>query len=102
MDTFTKVGMDSVAYSANSGSMDREKHYMVGVPGEGGVAIPNRGDYQALDALGKGYNDLERRGNIWGLTSDVRQKFVESAADEYAFLMHQLGITPRFDATPSR
>lgn len=57
VDTFTKVGMDSVAYSANSGSMDREKHYIVGTPGEGGVAIPNRGDYQALDALGKGYLD---------------------------------------------
>ena len=57
VDTFTKVGWDSVTYSANTGSMDREKHYVVGVPGEGGVAIPNRGDYQALDALGKGYLD---------------------------------------------
>lgn len=57
VDTFTKVGMDSVAWSANTGAMDREKHYHVGVPGEGGVAIPNRGDYQALDALGKGYLD---------------------------------------------
>ena len=57
VDTFTKVGMDSVAFSANTGAMDREKHYHVGVVGEGGVAIPNRGDYQALDALGKGYLD---------------------------------------------
>jgi hypothetical protein len=58
VDTFSKVGMDSIAYSANSGSMDREKHYIVGVPGQGGVAIPNRGDYQAVDSLGKGFLDM--------------------------------------------
>jgi Fe-S oxidoreductase len=33
-------------------------------------------------ALGAMYNHLERRGNIWGLTSDVRQKFVASAGLE--------------------
>ncbi len=37
---------------------------------------------EAPDALGAMYNHLERRGNIWGLTSDVRQKFVESAGFE--------------------
>lgn len=36
----------------------------------------------APDALGAMYNHLERRGNIWGLTSDVRQKFVASAGLE--------------------
>lgn len=36
----------------------------------------------APDALGAMYNHLERRGNIWGLTSDVRQKFVASASLE--------------------
>ncbi len=33
----------------------------------------------APNALGAMYNHLERRGNIWGITSDVRQKFVASA-----------------------
>jgi Fe-S oxidoreductase len=36
----------------------------------------------APDPLGAMYNHLERRGNIWGLTSDVRQKFVASAGLE--------------------
>jgi Fe-S oxidoreductase len=36
----------------------------------------------APDALGAMYNHLERRGNIWGITSDVRQKFVTSAGLE--------------------
>lgn len=58
IDTFSKVGMDSITYSANSGSMDREKHYVIGTPGEGGQAIPNRGDYQAVDSLGKGFLDM--------------------------------------------
>jgi Fe-S oxidoreductase len=33
----------------------------------------------APDALGAVYNHLERRGNIWGLGADQRQKFVEAA-----------------------
>ncbi len=37
---------------------------------------------EAPGALGAMYNHLERRGNIWGLTSDTRQKFVESAGFE--------------------
>jgi len=37
---------------------------------------------QAPDYLGGVYNHLERRGNIWGLGYDQRQKFVESAALE--------------------
>lgn len=32
--------------------------------------------------LGAVYNNLERRGNIWGLTYDQREKFVESAGLE--------------------
>jgi len=36
----------------------------------------------APDALGAVYNHLERRGNIWGLGSDQRQKFVEGAGLE--------------------
>lgn len=37
---------------------------------------------EAPAALGAMYNHLERRGNIWGITSDVRQKFVASAGLE--------------------
>jgi Fe-S oxidoreductase len=36
----------------------------------------------APDFLSPVYNNLERRGNIWGLMSDQRQKFVSSAALE--------------------
>lgn len=34
---------------------------------------------EAPEALGAVYNHLERRGNIWGLGADQRQKFVQSA-----------------------
>jgi Fe-S oxidoreductase len=37
---------------------------------------------EAPDALGVVYNQLERRGNIWGLGADQRQKFVTSAGLE--------------------
>jgi Fe-S oxidoreductase len=37
---------------------------------------------EAPDYLGGVYNHLERRGNIWGLTYDQRQKFVETAGLE--------------------
>jgi Fe-S oxidoreductase len=37
---------------------------------------------EAPEYLGAVYNQLERRGNIWGLTYDQRQKFVESAGAE--------------------
>ncbi len=37
---------------------------------------------EAADFLGPVYNNLERRGNIWGLTYDQRQKFVTSAGLE--------------------
>jgi Fe-S oxidoreductase len=39
--------------------------------------LVSNGDAPA--ALGAVYNHLERRGNIWGLGSDQRQKFVEAA-----------------------
>jgi Fe-S oxidoreductase len=44
-----------------------------------------RGDVsngEAPDFLAPVYNNLERRGNLWGQTSDVRQKFVASAGFE--------------------
>jgi len=37
---------------------------------------------EAPDYLAPVYNHLERRGNIWGLMSDQRQKFVEAASFE--------------------
>src|SRR6476661_3278712 len=37
---------------------------------------------EAPEYLGAMYNNLERRSNIWGLSYDQRQKFVESAALE--------------------
>ena len=44
-----------------------------------------RGDVsngEAPDFLAPVYNNLERRGNLWGQTSDVRQKFVAAAGFE--------------------
>jgi len=58
VDTYTKVALDTISYAANSQSMDREKHYVIGDPHNGGQAIPNRGDYQAIDALSRGYLDM--------------------------------------------
>jgi len=58
VDTFSKIGWDALAWSANTGSIDREKHFIIGVPGEGGQAIPNRGDYQGLDSVAKGWLDM--------------------------------------------
>jgi Fe-S oxidoreductase len=57
----------------------------------------------APDALGAMYNHLERRGNIWGITSDVRQKFVASAglqtfdAAKHEYLMW-LGCAGSYEA----
>ena len=58
VDTYTKVALDSVTYTANTLSVDREKHYIIGELGKGGIAIPNRGDYQGVDGLSKNYLDL--------------------------------------------
>ena len=57
VDTYSKVAWDCIAYSANTLSMDREKHYVIGDLGQGGIAIPNRGDYQGLDGLSKSFLD---------------------------------------------
>lgn len=57
VDTYTKISLDGVSFTANTLSMDREKHYIVGELGNGGVAIPNRGDYQAIDGLSKSFLD---------------------------------------------
>src|ERR1051325_8491664 len=58
VDTYTKVALDSISYTANSLTLDREKHYVVGEIGKGGIAIPNRGDYQGVDGLSKNYLDV--------------------------------------------
>lgn len=58
---------------------------------------------EAPAALGAVYNHLERRGNIWGLSYDQRQKFVQSAGLEvfdqtrHEYLMW-LGCAGAFEA----
>ena len=58
---------------------------------------------EAPDALGAVYNHVERRGNIWGLGADQRQKFVQSAgleifdASRHEYLMW-LGCAGAFEA----
>jgi Fe-S oxidoreductase len=58
---------------------------------------------EAPDALGAMYNQLERRGNIWGLGADQRQKFVAAAgletfdASKHEYLMW-LGCAGSYDA----
>lgn len=58
IDTYTKVALDSISWTANNLTLDREKHYVVGEIGKGGIAIPNRGDYQGVDGLSKNYLDI--------------------------------------------
>lgn len=58
---------------------------------------------EAPAALGAVYNHLERRGNIWGLGADLREKFVEAAgleifdAARHEYLMW-LGCAGAFEA----
>jgi hypothetical protein len=62
VDTYSKVAWDSISFSANTLAIDREPHYIVGELGKGGIAIPNRGDYQGIDGLSKQYlHDLFKR-----------------------------------------
>lgn len=58
VDTYTKVAMDAIRHSANSGSVTSEKHYVVGDPNDGGQVIPNRGDYLAIENLSKGFLEM--------------------------------------------
>ncbi len=58
---------------------------------------------EAPEFLAAVYNNLERRGNIWGLTYDQRQKFISSAgletfdAGKHEYLMW-LGCAGNFEA----
>ena len=58
---------------------------------------------EAPAAFGAVYNHLERRGNIWGLGADQRQRFVQAAglevfdADRHEYLMW-LGCAGAFEA----
>lgn len=58
IDTYTKVAVDSIRHSANTGSVTSEKHYIVGDPKQGGQVIPNRGDYLAIESISRGYLDM--------------------------------------------
>jgi len=62
-----------------------ENECPVGVEHTPVIIGARRGDVsngEAPDFLAPVYNNLERRGNLWGQTSDVRQKFVASAQFE--------------------
>jgi len=58
VDTYSKVAFDAIRYSANSGAVTAEKHYVVGDPNNGGQTIPNRGDYLGIESLSKGFLDM--------------------------------------------
>lgn len=58
VDTFTKVGLDAIRFSANTGAVTSERHYIVGDPSAGGQTIPNRGDYMAIASLARGFLDM--------------------------------------------
>lgn len=58
IDTYTKVAQDAIRFSANTGAMSNEPHLMIGNPQEGGQAIPNRGDYLAIESLSRGFLDM--------------------------------------------
>jgi hypothetical protein len=58
IDTLTVVCQDAIQFSANSGAMTNEKHFVVGDPSQGGVVLANRGDYMALESLGRGFLDM--------------------------------------------
>jgi hypothetical protein len=57
IDTYTTLTYKAMMQGAQEQSMDREPHYKIGDPNEGGVVIPNRGDYQGIEALSRGFID---------------------------------------------
>lgn len=57
-DTYTKVALDAIRHSANTGAVTAEKHFIVGDPANGGQVLPNRGDYMAIDSLSRGFLDM--------------------------------------------
>jgi len=58
VDTYTKVALDCIRHSANSGSVTSEKHFVVGDPSKGGQTIPNRGDYLGIESISRGFLDM--------------------------------------------
>jgi hypothetical protein len=58
VDTYTKVALDAIRHSANTGAVTAEKHFVVGDPAKGGQVLPNRGDYMAIDSLSRGFLDM--------------------------------------------
>jgi hypothetical protein len=58
VDTYTQVMMNCIRYSANTGAVTAEKHFVVGDPANGGQTIPNRGDYMAIESLSRGFLDM--------------------------------------------
>lgn len=57
VDTYTKIVRDAVQHSANTKSVTKETHFVVGDPNKGGQIIPNRGDIEGVNALSWGFLD---------------------------------------------
>jgi len=58
VDTYTTVVERTLQATAEQGLAGAEKHFKVGDPkGEGGITIPNRGDYRGNDSLSMGFLD---------------------------------------------
>ena len=71
VDTYSTLTYQTLQWSANTNAVDREKHFVVGDPLKGGQSIPNRGDYQAIESLSRGYLD-----NIFKYQKDKHIIFV--------------------------
>lgn len=71
VDTFSTLAHEVLQWSANNNVIDREKHYIVGDIKNGGQAIPNRGDYQAIESLSRGFLK-----NIFRLQADKHIIFI--------------------------
>ena len=71
IDTYSTLAQEVLQWSANNNVIDREKHFIVGDVKNGGQAIPNRGDYQAIESMSRGFLK-----NIFNMQSKMHIIFV--------------------------
>lgn len=71
IDTYSTLAQEVLQWSANNNVIDREKHFIVGDIKNGGQAIPNRGDYQAIESMSRGFLK-----NIFSMQADKHIIFV--------------------------
>jgi hypothetical protein len=71
VDTFSTLAQEVLQWSANNNVVDREKHYIIGDLKNGGQAIPNRGDYQAIESMSRGFLK-----NIFAMQADKHIIFI--------------------------